>query len=74
MQNIGKILTIIGIGIAVAGIILYFAGNKLSWLGHLPSDIRIERGNFKLYCPITTMIIVSVLLTAIVRIIQKILH
>ena len=71
MQYIGKILIILGIGIAVAGIILYFAGNKLSWLGHLPGDIRIERENFRFYFPITTMLIISVLVTKIFSVIRN---
>jgi hypothetical protein len=71
MQYIGKILIILGIGIAVAGIILYFAGNKLSWLGHLPGDIRIERENFRFYFPITTMLIISVLVTIIFSVIRN---
>jgi len=71
MQYIGKILIILGIGIAVAGIILYFAGNKLSWLWHLPGDIRIERDNFRFYFPITTILIISALVTIILSVIKK---
>jgi hypothetical protein len=53
-------------------LILYFAGGRLTWLGRLPGDIRIERENFKLYFPLTTMIILSLLLTLILWIIRKI--
>jgi Protein of unknown function (DUF2905). len=71
MQFLGKILIIAGIVVVIAGIIFYYAGDKLSWLGHLPGDIRIERENFKFYFPITTMIIISVLLSLILKLIQK---
>ncbi|MDP4210690.1 MAG: DUF2905 domain-containing protein [Bacteroidota bacterium] len=71
MQFLGKILIVAGIVAVIAGIILYYAGDKLSWLGHLPGDIRIERENFKFYFPITTMIIISVLLSLILKLIQK---
>ncbi len=74
MQYLGKILIAIGIGILVAGIILYFAGNKLSWLGRLPGDIRIEKENFRFYFPIATMLILSALITLIVTFIRKFPH
>ncbi len=74
MQPIGKILIITGILIVIAGVVVYFAGDKLSWLGRLPGDIRIEKENVKFYFPITTMILVSVVLSAIIAIIKKFLQ
>jgi uncharacterized protein HemY len=71
MHQIGKLLIIIGAVFVTAGIILYFAGNKISWIGHLPGDIRIEKDNFRFYFPITTMILLSVILTVILWIIRK---
>ena len=72
MPQLGKILITIGVILVIAGLILYFAGGRLTWLGRLPGDIRIERENFKLYFPLTTMIILSLLLTLILWIIRKI--
>ena len=74
MQPIGKILIIAGILIVIAGVVVYFAGDKLSWLGRLPGDIRIEKENVRFYFPITTMILVSVVLSAIIAIIKKFLQ
>ena len=71
MHQTGKILIILGIVLVIAGIIIYFAGDKLSWLGRLPGDIRIEKENFKFYFPITTMIIISIILTLIIKLFQK---
>ena len=73
MPQLGKILIITGIILVVAGLIIYFAGDKLNWLGHLPGDIRVEKENFRFYFPVTTMIIVSILLSLIVAIIRRIL-
>jgi hypothetical protein len=73
MEQTGKILILAGIILIIAGIIIYFAGDKLSWLGHLPGDIRIVKENVRFYFPITTMIIISVVLSVIVYIIRKIL-
>jgi len=72
MENLGKILVIAGIILIIAGLIFWFAGDRLGWIGHLPGDIRIEKENFKFYFPISTMIIISVLLTLILWIIRKI--
>jgi Protein of unknown function (DUF2905) len=72
MEQIGKVLIIAGIILLAAGVILYFAGDRLSWLGHLPGDINIVRENVRIYIPVTTMILISVLLSLILYIIRKI--
>ena len=71
MQQAGKFLIVAGIILIIAGLIVYFAGNKLNWLGHLPGDIRIEKENVRFYFPITTIIILSIVLSAIVYLIRK---
>ena len=67
----GKYIIIIGAGVILIGIIIYFFHDKLHWIGHLPGDIRIEKENFRFYFPITTMILLSLLITIIVRIIRR---
>ena len=67
----GKWIIIAGILIIVFGIVIYFFHDKLNWLGKLPGDIRIEKENFRFYFPITTMIIVSVLLTILINVFKK---
>ena len=71
MPQIGKTLIIIGVILVIAGILIYFAGNKMSWIGHLPGDIRIERENMKFYFPLTTMIIISLLISLVLWIIRR---
>lgn len=72
MQQVGKIIIIAGLLIVMIGVVLYFGGGKwFSWLGRLPGDIRIERENFRFYLPITTMIIISVILTLLIRLFQR---
>ena len=63
MTSIGKILICAGFFLVAAGIIFYLFGDKLTWLGKLPGDVRIERENYHFYFPITTMILVSIFLT-----------
>ncbi len=73
LTQLGKILITIGIVTVFAGVILFFLGDKLNWLGKLPGDIRIEREHVKFYFPITTMIIISVILSLVIYLVKKIL-
>ena len=70
MQQIGKFLIAAGCVIIVIGVFLYF-GKTLSFLGRLPGDIRIEKPNFTFYFPITTSILLSLLLSAIFYLISR---
>jgi len=72
MPQTGKILITIGVILVIAGLVLWLAGDKLSWLGRLPGDIRIEKENFRFYFPVTTMILLSILVTFILWLIRKI--
>jgi len=61
----------LGILSVVSGLVLLYSGDKLKWLGRLPGDIRIQRDHFRFYAPITTMLLVSVLLSLLLYIIGK---
>ncbi|NBC08961.1 MAG: DUF2905 family protein [Bacteroidetes bacterium] len=73
MLNTGKLIIYGGLFIVLIGLVVYFFGDKLSWLGRLPGDIRIERENFSFYFPITTMLLISVVLTLLLRLLQRLL-
>ncbi len=66
-QNLGKTLVIVGVMLAGIGIVFIFGG-KIPFLGRLPGDITIRREGFSLYLPIATCLLLSLLLTLIVRI------
>lgn len=66
-----KYLIYLGITLIVLGIIWHFFGDKLGWIGNLPGDINIKNGNTTVYFPITTMILFSILLSAIMYFIRK---
>jgi uncharacterized protein HemY len=59
---VGKILISIGIILILIGIIMIL-GPKIPWIGKLPGDISIQRENFSFYFPLTTCIIISIILT-----------
>jgi hypothetical protein len=62
-MTIGKLLLIAGIVLVFIGLALSWAPGLLGWFGHLPGDIRIERENGSFYFPITSMIIISIVLS-----------
>ncbi|HMT53807.1 MAG TPA: DUF2905 domain-containing protein [Saprospiraceae bacterium] len=63
-----KSIIVLGGIIVLVGIVWYYFGEKLTFIGNLPGDIRIEKENFKFYFPITTMLIISVLINVLIRI------
>ena len=71
MPQAGKVIITTGMILVVAGLIIYFAGNKFAWFGHLPGDIRIEKENMRLYFPITTMLILSIVVSVVFWLIKK---
>ena len=70
-QNTGKYIIIFGIIIIAAGLLIYFFHDKMHWIGRLPGDIRIEKENSRIYIPITTMVIFSILLTLLINLFRK---
>lgn len=71
MQPIGKYIVLIGIAIVVVGLVVWLAGDKLGWFGNLPGDIRVERENFKFFMPITSMILLSILLSLLLWLFRR---
>jgi hypothetical protein len=71
VTDIGKILIVIGLSIAVLGLVLWLAGKTGVPLGALPGDIRIDRPGFKFYFPLATCLILSALLTLILWLFRK---
>ena len=66
----------IGNWLITAGIILVVAGilaktGVFAWFGNLPGDIQIKRENVQFYLPITSMILVSVGLSAALALIRR---
>jgi hypothetical protein len=69
MRDFGRLLVMIGLGTAVVGFVLW--GLSPKWLGRLPGDIRIERGNFSFYFPIVTCVVISLILTLIFSLFRR---
>jgi Protein of unknown function (DUF2905) len=65
MAGFGKSLIYIGIALVILGLLFSLAG-KIPWLGHLPGDIYVQRGRFTFYFPVTTCLLISIIMTLIV--------
>ncbi len=61
-EDFGKSLILMGLFIAFIGLLLSLGG-KIPYLGRLPGDIIIRKGNFTFYFPVVTCLVLSVLLT-----------
>lgn len=68
--SFGKLLIMMGGLLVLIGLLMLLAG-KVPWIGRLPGDIYVRRGNFTFYFPVVTSIIVSVLLTIIFSIFAR---
>lgn len=72
MIAFGRLLIIIGLAIAFIGLLLLLAVRYFPWLGNLPGDFRFENGNTKIYVPLATMILVSILATILLNVFFRI--
>lgn len=70
MTGIGKVLILAGMFLAFLGVVLVLA-DKVPWLGRLPGDIHIRRGNFSFYFPIVTCILLSIIISLILHFFRK---
>jgi hypothetical protein len=70
MPAIGKMLIILGIVLIIVGIGFLF-GDKIPFIGKLPGDILINKERFSFYFPITTSIIISIILTILFSLFRK---
>ena len=62
---------IMGALLLVIGALLHFAPSSLNWFGKLPGDIRIETEQGKIFIPITSMLIISVVLTLLLNFFKR---
>jgi len=64
IQNLGKLLIVLGVIVVAIGGLLLFSG-KIPWIGRLPGDILIQKKNYTFYFPLATSIIISVIITLV---------
>ena len=67
-RNIGRFVVVAGILVVLLGILVWAGG--LSWFGRLPGDIRVERGDVRIYIPLVSMLLVSVTATLVLSVVR----
>jgi hypothetical protein len=68
MAGLGRALVAVGLVLVVTGVLLSLAGpaaGRIPLIGRLPGDIHLQRGNWSFYFPLTTSVVVSLLLTLV---------
>ena len=70
-RDIGRLLMIVGVSVALIGLLLTLGSTLPLRLGRLPGDIVFRRENFTLYLPIATSVLLSVVLTIMVWILKR---
>ncbi len=68
-RSLGLFIILLGVLAIVAGIVIWSGG--LSWFGRLPGDIRIEGEHTRVYIPLVSMLVVSVVLTVLLNLIGR---
>ena len=70
LQPLGRLLIVAGLVLAALGVFLSLGG-RVPGLGRLPGDIVVERGNFRLYVPLATSILLSLVLTGVLWLLRR---
>jgi hypothetical protein len=70
LEPIGRALVVIGLFVAALGAVMLLTP-RVPWLGRLPGDIVIHGDNVTIYIPITTMLLVSVILSVVLSLIGR---
>ena len=63
------ILIAIGVGLILVGLLIW--SGSLSWFGRLPGDVRIERETVRVYVPIVSMLVVSLVVTLALYLVRR---
>jgi hypothetical protein len=66
-MQIGKVLLVLGLAVAILGALLWRAPWLFSWFGRLPGDFHYEKNGVSVHVPIATMIVISVVLTLLLN-------
>jgi hypothetical protein len=70
MATLGKALVLLGLVAIVLGLVLQVVPS-VGFVGRLPGDIYIKRGNFSFYFPLTTCVLLSIVLTLLVALLRR---
>jgi len=67
----GKVLIYAGLFLLLLGLTLLYFPKLFAWFGHLPGDIRIEREGLRVYIPLTSALLLSLILTLLLNLLRR---
>ncbi len=70
MPGLGRMLIIAGLVLVAIGLLIGLAP-RLPWFGRLPGDIMIRRGQFSFFMPITTCLLLSLVLSLVLWLLRR---
>ena len=70
MEPLGKSLVLIGISIVLIGVLIW-GFSSIPYIGRLPGDIYVRRGNFTFYFPLATCILISIIATILFSLMRR---
>ncbi|PYO05838.1 MAG: DUF2905 domain-containing protein [Gemmatimonadetes bacterium] len=68
-KPLGQLIVVLGLVIVVVGIVTM--RGWLGWFGHLPGDVRVERPNARIYVPIVSMLLISILFSVLSYVLRR---
>lgn len=68
-RDLGPLIVAVGVVVALVGVLAWSGG--LSWFGRLPGDVRIERGNLRVYVPVVSMLLVSIVVSIVLSLFRR---
>jgi hypothetical protein len=70
MEPLGKSLVLIGISIVLIGLLMWGL-SSIPYIGRMPGDIYVRRGNFSFYFPLATCILISIIATILFSLMRR---
>ena len=69
VRSVGLLVVAAGVLVIVVGLLIYWGA--LSWFGRLPGDIRYESGSVRVYFPVVSMLLISIVLTVLFSLLRR---
>jgi hypothetical protein len=71
MMDMGKLLITVGVVTVLAGLVMTYMPNLFSWFGRLPFDINIQTEHTWIFIPITSMLVISLILSLLMSLFNR---
>ncbi len=70
-MELGKVLVYAGLFLLLLGLLLLYFPKLFAWFGHLPGDIRVQREGLRVYIPIASSLLLSLILTLLLNLLRR---